>query len=633
MSTLLLAATIAAALYARRRFRRAPVTAPAHPRRARWASIAAVTAILSLQVVIGAPAAQAADCGEAPNPGYPKSGMVAALDPPAIKGLPDTPYNMYNYAGMVWHTYQETCLKLPDSAAVIDTWMGNQLFNIGKNIVGATNGLHYTVMGRGLLVPLDDAVESGVKLVYDNVYLRWFGLIALILAVLMFRQIWNGDLAAISKRGLWALAAMWLATSTLALPQFYSFLDGALIDKTSQIQAGFVASPDDPGTEHLLPSRLHDTVVYQSWLRGEFGTPDSDQAKQYGPRLLAAQAWSREELARGDDGKQSALDAKEAEYKSMPGQLGSAKGFFTGADGGRTGAGALAMLQAIAFSLFQLFAKAAVVLAQLLLRILTLAGPLIGLVALIHHELLRKVARAAAVTVFNVLVLAVLAGTHALLLQAIFNATDLSLLTRTLLGLMLTVVCFAIGKPMRRMWQMVEMSAGAAGKAVPMRGGLLSMLRRKKETGPSPQEEFWDTVRGSDPDADVPQRARGRVRPEAANPVVATAQRLDRSGVAGELGGAAGVNGGNALSGNGYGGPAALPSGRSRVVDAPPVADRNWDRLDDAVLVPSRVQPGFSRLSDNTVVPGPRRAETEVVAGRQVHVIYRPSRGLEVRDS
>ena len=43
-----------------------------------------------------------------------------------------------------------------------------------------------------------------------------------------------------------------------------------------------------------------------------------------------------------------------------------------------------------------------------------------------------------------ILVLAVLAGVHALLLQAIFNATGLSLLTRTLLGLMLTLVCFVI---------------------------------------------------------------------------------------------------------------------------------------------------------------------------------------------
>jgi hypothetical protein len=338
-----------------------------------------------------------------------------------------------------------------------------------------------------------------------------------------------------------------------------------------------------------------------------------------------------QELAEHKDGDQAALDAKKAEYKNIYAQLGPTKGYFSGEDGGRTGAGFLSLLQAVAFSLFQLFAKAAVLLAQLLLRVLTLAGPLIGLVALIHHDLLRKVARAAAVTVFNVLVLAVLAGTHALLLQAIFNATGLTLLTKALLGLMLTLVCFMVGKPLRRMWQMVEMSVGSASNALPMRGGILSRLRKKKE-GPSPQEEFWDTVRDADPDGvEVPQRDRRRVRPEVANPVAATAQRLDRAGNSvGELGAGVGANGAAALPAGGYGGPAALPSGRSRVVDAPPVADRNYDRLDDAVLVPSRAG---GRVADAPTVPGPRRAETEVVAGRQVHVIYRPSRGLEVRDS
>ncbi len=632
MSTLLAVAVIAAALSARRRFRRGSAPVTTTPHRSRWRAMAVVVAIIGLQTVIGAAPAQAAACGEAPAPERPGSGMVGAIDPSIGNGVKDSPYLTYGYAGMVWHTYQKNCL-VPNASPVLDTWAGNQLFNIGKNIVGATNALHYIVVGQGLLQPLDKAVKDGVQKVYDNVYLRWFGLVALVLAVLMFRQIWNGDLATISKRGMWALAAMWLATSTLALPQFYDMLDSTLVTKTSEIQAGFVDVEEGKDNLDILPSRLHDSVVYQSWLRGEFGAPEAPQATEFGPRLLNAQAWTVQEIGEHKDGDQAALDAKRAQFDAVSKQLGPATGYFTGDAGGRTGAGFLSLLQAVAFSLFQLFAKAAVLLAQLLLRVLTLAGPLIGLVALLHHDLLRKVGRAVAVTVFNVLVLAVLAGTHALLLQAIFNATGLTLLTRTLLGLMLTLVCFMIGKPLRRMWQMVEMSVGSASNALPMRGGLLSRLRRKKDAGPSPQEEFWDTVRDTDPDGpDVPQRGRGRIRPEAANPVVATAHRLDRSGGGtGELGAA--VNGGQAaLPAGGYGGQAALPSGRSRVVDTPPVADQKWDRLDDAVLVPSRVTNGFSRV-DGPVVPGPRRAETEVVAGRQVHVIYRPSRGLEVRDS
>ncbi|MFC3890141.1 hypothetical protein ACFOWZ_01545 [Lentzea rhizosphaerae] len=620
MTALTIVLVIAALLWARRRF---------HLRMsARTRSVSLVAAILALQVVLGAPMAHAQTCGEAPNPERPGAGMVGALDPPVGNGLPGSPYLEYGYAGMVWHNYNAKCNVLPDANATIDTWAGNELFSIGKNIVGATNALHYTVMGRGLLVPLDDAVKNGVQKVYDNVYLRWFGLVALILAILMFRQIWTGDFATISKRGLWALAAMWLATSTLALPQFYNLLDNTLVSKTSEIQAGFIEAPEEQGTLHVLPTKLHDAVVYQSWLRGAFGTPEAPQASEYGPRILKAQAWTTTEIAEHKDADQAALEAKKAEWKALEGQLGTAKGYFDGTDGSRTGAGFLALLQSIAFSLFQLFAKAAVLLAQLLLRILTLAGPLIGLVALIHHDLLRKVARAAAVTVFNVLVLAVLAGVHALLLQAIFNATGLSLLTRTLLGLMLTLICFVIGKPLRRMWQMVEMSVGSAGNVLPMSGGVWSKMLGKKKTGPSPQDEFWESVRENETDGDeVPQRGRNRVRPEASSPVMATAQRLDRDSQPGQIVSGpdgSGVRAGALPAGSG---PAALPVGRSRVVDSPPVTDRQWDRVDDAVLVPSR-SGGYSGP-----VQEPRRAETEVVAGRQVHVIYRPSRGFEVRDN
>ncbi|MCP2249643.1 hypothetical protein [Lentzea aerocolonigenes] len=619
MTALTVVLVIAALLWARRRF---------HLRMsARTRSVSLVAAILALQVVLGAPMAHAQTCGDPPNPERPGAGMVGALDPPVGNGLPGSPYLEYGYAGMVWHTYTTKCNVVPDANATIDTWAGNELFSIGKNIVGATNALHYTVMGRGLLVPLDDAVKNGVQKVYDNVYLRWFGLVALILAILMFRQIWTGDFATISKRGLWALAAMWLATSTLALPQFYNLLDNTLVSKTSEIQAGFIEAPEEQGTLHVLPTKLHDAVVYQSWLRGAFGTPEAPQASEYGPRILKAQAWTTTEIAEHKDADQAALEAKKAEWKALEAQLGTAKGYFDGTDGSRTGAGFLALLQSIAFSLFQLFAKAAVLLAQLLLRILTLAGPLIGLVALIHHDLLRKVARAAAVTVFNVLVLAVLAGVHALLLQAIFNASGLSLLTRTLLGLMLTLICFVIGKPLRRMWQMVEMSVGSAGNVLPMSGGVWSKMMGKKKTGPSPQDEFWESVRENETDDEVPQRGRNRVRPEASSPVMATAQRLDRDSQPGQIiggGEGSGVRAGALPAGSG---PAALPVGRSRVVDSPPVTDRQWDRVDDAVLVPSR-SGGYSGP-----VQEPRRAETEVVAGRQVHVIYRPSRGFEVRDN
>ena len=70
-----------------------------------------------------------------------------------------------------------------------------------------------------------------------------------------------------------------------------------------------------------------------------------------------------------------------------------------------------------------------------------------------------------------------------------------------------------------------------------------------------------------------------------------------------------------------------VPEARaSRLVDSPSSIDRGWDRGEDSFVVPSQVT---RRNRDG----GPRRAETEMVAGKPVFVLYRPSRGLEVRES
>jgi hypothetical protein len=605
----------------------------------KWSVLTLVASLLGIQIVMGVPAF-ADECGEAPVPERPGAGMVGAIDPPAIdRGDPNSNYGKFSYAGSVWHVYDNNCVlskTITDPNSVIDTWAGNQLFNVGKNIVGATNSLHYAMLSQdSMLKPLDNAVEKAAQTFYDNVYVRWFGPIALILAVLLFRNIWSGDLASISKRSMWALAGMWLAASVLVMGPVYAGFDSLLLQKTSQIQGGFLPSDQVDAQRNQLPDSLYDNVVNRNWLRGEFGDPDSPQAKKYGGELLNDQAWAKSDSNSADD--QAKVTAKQNDYKSLPGKLGSAAGFFEGSQGSRTGDGFLAMFQGVAYSLFQLFAKAAVLLAQVLLRILLLAAPLIGLAAMLLPELLSKVAKAAASVLFNVLLLSALAGMHALLLNLIFGAgAQLSLIAQMMLASLITLVFFMVGRPVRRMWQMVELSVSAAGAGIPNSPGLLSKLR-KRSSEPSPQEEFWGNVRNGGA-AEKPDAGGLRVRPEASygeasSTVSATAQRMDRraGGERREIRTTAGGQAAGALPGArpyGFGGPTiTVPeASASRMVDSPPTVDRGWDRGEDSFVVPSQV----SRAARDQ---GPRRAETEMVAGRPVFVLYRPSRGLEVRDS
>ena len=164
-------------------------------------------------------------------------------------------------------------MSLTPPGSTLDTWGGNQLFNLGKNIVGATNSLHYTVLEGGLLNPLYSAVKSGAEKVYNNIYAQLFGLVALVMSIMLFRNIWRGDLAAVSKRALYALAGVWLAASSLAMLRYFDPIDKAIVQTTTNIQAGFVDDADNRVVRHVLPTNLHNEIVYKNWLRGEFGRP------------------------------------------------------------------------------------------------------------------------------------------------------------------------------------------------------------------------------------------------------------------------------------------------------------------------------------------------------------------------
>lgn len=589
-----------------------------------------VLALLGAQALLGSPAlAQipgVEDCKEAPNPERPGSGMVGALDPtPLDAGAPDSVYNEVGYAGLVWHTYDLGCgpsgVRNPD--AVIDTWTGNLLFNVGKVIVGATNGLHYALADEGLLAPLDDLIVSGTVGLYDSVYAPWFGLVAVLLAIVLFRLIWRGELAAVSKRAAWALAGIWLAAATYLTPLLYTqVLDEVLVEGSNQVRTGFLR---EVGVEQrdALPTLLHDQIIYRNWLRGEFGSPDGPQAQQLGRELVRAQAYTKQEAAAGaDDPGSGVSDRKKQEYETIAARTGSAYGYFQGVDGSRIGVGFLAALQSAMFALFQLLAQAALLLAQIVLRVVILLGPVIGLVAILYQELLRGVGRAVGAALLNVIILSALTALHTLVMVWVFNPSGgMSVLAQMLLAGLITLVMLMVARPIRRMWQMVELSVGAVGGGVPAAPpGVLARLRRRRPgVEPTASERFWQETRDTDPVAPNGYPFPDRTRPEGGGAaVVAAAERLDRQGGALPATPAAPV-------------PPALPPasgaapGRpSRIVDTPSVVEGNRRRADvEPVYVPSR-----STSQSAT----PRRAELEEVAGRPVWVVYRPSAGLEVND-
>ena len=91
------------------------------------------------------------------------------------------------------------------------------------------------------------------------------------------------------------------------------------------------------GDRDTLPTVLVDQVIYQNWLRGEFGSPDVPQAQQLGRNLLRAQTFTKQEVAEGRDNAELAAQ-KKADFAAVAGQMGDRYPYFQGKSGSRIGA-------------------------------------------------------------------------------------------------------------------------------------------------------------------------------------------------------------------------------------------------------------------------------------------------------
>src|SRR6185503_17676696 len=96
----------------------------------------------------------------------------------------------YGYAGQVWHVHSGRCGQLTAPGNSFDTWMGNQLFNVAKDMVATTNGMHYAIEYDKLVAPLDDVVRSGTPQFYESTYLGAVAGVSLVLTLVLFRHIW-----------------------------------------------------------------------------------------------------------------------------------------------------------------------------------------------------------------------------------------------------------------------------------------------------------------------------------------------------------------------------------------------------------------------------------------------------------
>ena len=477
-------------------------------RRRRTRAALVVGGLVAGLALLGAPAsAQTFDCRAAPDPDRPGTGLVGSLDPSPIgTGAPGSPYAEVGYAGQVWWTYDLGCGPgaARDPAAATDTWLGNELFDVAKLIVGGVNWAHYLIArGSGLLAPLDGVVQGGARAMYDAVFTVWSGIALAVLAAVLLVLAARGDLSRQTQRVGVALVALAVAAAAYAAPVAWSrMLDGVLLDGVTAMQQGFLA-PSGTGDVNTLPTVLTDQVVYTNWLRGEFGSADVPQARELGRDLLRAQTFTKEEVATARDG-QAEADAKKAQFAGVAARVGDRYSYFQGRSGSRVGAGLLALVQAACIGLFQLMSKLLILVSLLVVRLLVMVAPALAVLALLKPEVLPSMLKVGGAALVNTLLVGALAGLHALMVVSLFRpGSGVDTWLALLVTGVVTVVLWAVSRPFRRLASMVSLTREQVGGLLPATGaGLLARLR------PGGRDDVADPLRDG--------AARVRARPEEA---------------------------------------------------------------------------------------------------------------------
>jgi hypothetical protein len=350
--------------------------------------------------------------------------------------------------------------------SMFDTWAGNQFFNIGKFVVAATNSLWYLVVygdeDGPLFSRIDDGLSTGAKSIYDNAFTPLLSLVLILAVIWMLFRTLKGALAHTATKLLWVFCALWVAASSYLMPTaFTSFLDSVLTDGVREIQ-GAVLRANGYDELHGMPELLYDHTIRNTWLEGEFGSADSTIAKQQGPRLIDAQAWTKFDTT--ETVTQADLDRKKATFVDVANKVKGteAEGHFTGAQGSRLGTGFVGAVRGICFAYLPLVTLLGQLLGMLILRLVILAGPVLGLAMIVYNRAGPGVARGLGKCLSSCILLAVGSTVYLWLLSTVLPNIQSAFLQLIVMGA-ITAITLILFRPIRQITGMISGIVQAAG--------------------------------------------------------------------------------------------------------------------------------------------------------------------------
>lgn len=448
----------------------------------RWAGrgiLAATGAALVLVPLALGPTAGAApsqfpnpfSCAQAPQVDVPGKGLTAALDAgaatPGAQGSPRTPYGVYGYAGQLWNTYDLGCTSgITDPLSPTMTALSNGVFNVTKDLAAATAGLHYLLLNPTAFDWLNTLVQAVSGTMFHGVFGVWVQLALLIFGVILLWHAKTGDNAGAAKRSLWGLLGFWMAASAALMPVTYNdFFRQNLVDMTGAAQAGFI-DPNQGNRANAMPDAVMKLTVYDNWLSGEFGAPNSPQAKKYGAQLLAAQACSKQEQATNTCNtkkKQADFDAVASKIKDE----GQGYSTLQGADyWSRVSASVIAFYESWYIYLFQLVSKVIIVLSLVMVAVLIFMAPVTGLFGMINPDTLRGNIKTFGTAFINSIMMGLLGGLH-IRLVIYLTHSGFPFLVQSLFLLLATLLMLMIARPIKRIKSMISSTLEVANASFP----------------------------------------------------------------------------------------------------------------------------------------------------------------------
>jgi len=429
------------------------------------------------------------DCKDAPTAQLPGNGLSGFLDAkpdplpapgdPFAKNPTTSVYEQYGYAGLTWHTYDLGCGgDLRDMSASTDTMIGNATLAFATWGVAGANGLHNKIAHPAdYMAPLDDVVGAVSTRIKDAIWSPWGGAALLGVVVLLLWYSSSGRLSSVTKAAAWAVLVLAVMSGVAQYPARVSaFFDETVTGTVGQVNAATAGLSSLPATSDPARAQgglLVDRLLYDSWLRGEFGSPESAGAKRWGPALFKASAytWTETEQAK-DPGKAKQLaDAKASDWKNIAAEIQqkdpNAYLALQGKAGARAGVGIMAAFGVAFTSIFRIVADLFMFAGLVMLRFLVMFFPAVAVLGVMApmSAIVHRVANMAGASVANVVAFAAGAAVHTTVVSALLSRAQqggMNLLV-LILCLVSTLVAFVLLFPLLSLTNIVGMSAGGRG--------------------------------------------------------------------------------------------------------------------------------------------------------------------------